>query len=75
MIQLDMDKVKLVRYLRIAQKQRERAATKFVQDYGPSSNTVAEISQEIAQLNMVINSLEAGGTQTDIEDKLKSGKK
>lgn len=48
---------KVVQYLNVAFKQRERAAKKFNEDYGPNSATVAEISTELAELNRAINEI------------------
>lgn len=57
MVEVDLPILKLINYLRIAAKQRERAAKKFVEDYGPSSGTVAEVNAEIGELNQAINTL------------------
>lgn len=65
---------KLVKYLKIAEKQRTRAAQKFVDDYGPSSATVAEVNTEIAELNMAINLLMANQS-TPIEKHIAANKK
>lgn len=54
---VELSPAKLITYLKIAGKQRERAAKKFVEDYGPSSATVAEVNTELAELNMAINKL------------------
>lgn len=48
---------KLAKYLNIAYKQRERAAKKFADDYGPNSATVLEISGELAEMNKAITEL------------------
>lgn len=48
---------KLAKYLQIAAAQRKRALTKFVQDYGPESATVAECHGEVAELEIEINNL------------------
>lgn len=55
--QVEMEPHQLAKYLQIAANQRKRAATKFVQDYGPTSATVAEVNSEIAELDTVINTL------------------
>lgn len=47
----------VAKYLQIAYKQRERAARKFADDYGPTSNTVAEVSHELAEMNKAITEL------------------
>lgn len=64
---------KIIKYLKIAEKQRTRAAQKFVEDYGPSSATVAEVNTEIAELNMAINRLMAQAN-TPIEKHIKNQK-
>lgn len=57
MTDVNLPILKLINYLRIAAKQRERAAKKFADDYGPSSATVAEINGELGELQNAINSL------------------
>lgn len=52
---LDLAPAQLAKYLQIAANQRKRAATKFIQDYGPESATVAEVHAEIASLDTTIN--------------------
>lgn len=47
----------LAKYIQIAYKQRERAAKKFADDYGPSSATVSEVSLELAEMNKAITEL------------------
>lgn len=54
---LDLTPTQMAAFLTIAKKQRERAATKFIQDYGPSSASVAEINRDIGQLNKAIADL------------------
>lgn len=48
---------KMINYLRIAAKQRERAAKKFVDDYGPNAAVVAEVNAELGELQNAINQL------------------
>lgn len=62
----NLNPLQVAKYLQIAYKQRERAARKFAEDYGPTSNTVAEVSAELAEMNRAITELtiEAGNTQT-----------
>lgn len=48
---------KLAKYLQIAANQRKRAVAKFITDYGPESATVAELSSEVAELELAINTL------------------
>lgn len=57
--EVHLDKTNLVKYLTIASKQRKRAAQKFMDDYGPASATVAEVNQEIGELDMAISELNA----------------
>lgn len=57
MTEVNLAPDKLVKYLRIAENQRNRAAKKFVDDYGPTSNTVKEVNAEIAELSQEINRL------------------
>lgn len=57
----------LARYLTVALKQKERAVNKFVQDYGPNSATVQEITGEVAQLRQTINKLEAPDQEAQLE--------
>lgn len=66
MTEVDIEATKLVKYLKIAENQRNRALQKFVQDYGPSSATVTECTKEVADLRLAINKLEA--SPTPIED-------
>lgn len=54
---VNIDAQKLAKYLLIAYKQRERAAKKFADDYGPNSNTVLEVSGELAEMNKAITEL------------------
>lgn len=54
---IDITAGQLAKYLQIAANQRKRAATKFIQDYGPQSATVAEVQAEIAELDMTINKI------------------
>lgn len=73
---VNIDKDKLIKYLDIAAKQRKRAAAKFVQDYGPSSATVKEVTQEIAQLDLEISRLNSQDeTPTPIEEAAASKKR
>lgn len=67
MISVNLEREKLTKYLQIAANQRKRAAAKFVQDYGPSSATVKEVSQEIANLDLEINRITAEQDKTPIE--------
>lgn len=55
--EIDIAPSQLAKYLQIAANQRKRAATKFIQDYGPASATVAEVQAEIAELDMTINKI------------------
>lgn len=57
MVEVNLPLTKLINYLRIAEKQRQRAAKKFVEDYGPTAATVAEVNNEIGELSMAINQL------------------
>lgn len=63
----------VAKYLNIALKQRERALTKFTQDYGPTSATVQELTQELAQMRSAINDLER--EPTEIEKAINATKK
>lgn len=56
-MEVNLPAEKLVKYLKIAENQRNRAAKKFVEDYGPTSATVNEVNTEIAELNQEINRL------------------
>lgn len=55
--EIDISPAQLAKYLQIAANQRKRAASKFIQDYGPQSATVAEVQAEIAELDMTINKI------------------
>lgn len=55
--ELDIAPTQLAKYLQIAANQRKRAATKFIQDYGPESATVTEVQAEIAALDLTINKI------------------
>lgn len=57
MTEVKLPILKIINYLKIAAKQRERAAKKFGEDYGPSSATVAEINGELGELQNAINEL------------------
>lgn len=57
MTEVKLPILKLINYLKIAAKQRERAAKKFVEEYGPSSGTVAEVNGELGELQQAINEL------------------
>lgn len=59
MTDVNIDKIQLAKYLSIASNQRKRAVNKFIQDYGPSSATVLEVSTEVAQLDLAITQLMA----------------
>jgi hypothetical protein len=59
MTEVNISREKLVKYLKTAEQQRRRAATKFVDDYGPNSSVVMEISAELAELGAAINTLMA----------------
>lgn len=73
MTEVNISKAKLANYLSIALKQKERAAQKFVQDYGPSSAAVAEINGECAKLKTVINQLHMEDTPIESEINKKKG--
>lgn len=60
----------IAKYLNIALKQRERALTKFQSDYGPTSATVQELTQELAQMRKAINELEADPAEKTPLEKL-----
>lgn len=67
----NLNPLQLAKYIGIAYKQRERAAKKFAEDYGPSSATVTEVSVELAEMNKAITelTLEAGKSQQSIKAK------
>lgn len=57
MIEVNTTHIKLARWLKIAQAQRNRAAAKFLLEYGPESAANQEINGEIAELNVLIQEL------------------
>lgn len=64
---IGLSDAKLAQYLNIALKQRQRAANKFVQDYGPESATVQEINREIGEMQLAIATLSAKKEKTPLE--------
>lgn len=70
-----LNKKQIAKYLSIALKQRERALTKFTVDYGPTSATVQELTQELAQMRSAINELERDDDKTPLETAIENKKK
>lgn len=62
MTEVALSKDKVIKYLKIAQAQRERALNKFITDYGPSSATVQEASKEVAEMRQAVILLETEET-------------
>lgn len=69
-----LNKRQISKYLTIALKQRERALTKFTADYGPTSATVQELTQELAQMRSAINDLDREDEKTPLENAIEKKK-
>lgn len=57
MTDVNLDRIKLIRYLEIAKSQRIRGANQLQNNYGVDSAAVKEAQTEIAELNSAINQL------------------
>lgn len=62
---VNLDREHLIKYLQIASGVRKRQAKLFLEQWGPTSASVREITQEVGRLDLAITQLQVEPTEIE----------